>query len=123
MNPTDVDGFHQRFLAPMVVGMTTLTLGEAVMEAITRGTLKSPDTLSDMYLMLMGGYMTGIEVQKWTQKDPADPANDPWLERVNRAGWILLLWWGLFLGIHLWRYYDATVPMPASLKPITMGMI
>ncbi len=52
----------------------------------------------------------------------ASPANDPWLERAQRSGVILMLWWVLFIGVHLWRYKDLTVPMPVTVKAITRGI-
>ncbi len=67
------DDFHRKFLAPLVVGMTTLTWTEALLEAITHGGMHSPDALADIYLTLMSGYVAGIEVQKWTQVPPMIP--------------------------------------------------
>src|SRR5438067_2400887 len=116
------DDLHQKYLAPLVVGLTTLTWAEAFLEAVTRGGMRSPDALGDAYLTVMGGYVVGIEIQKWKQATPADPANDPWVERAQRSGVILWLWWVLFIGIHLWRYRDISVPMPATVKAITMGV-
>ncbi len=116
------DDLHSKFLSPLIFGLTTLTFGEALLEVLTRGGMSSPDPLQEIYLTLMGGYMAGIEVQKWTQKYPADPADDPLVERVNRSGWIMALWWMLFVGVHLWRYSDASVPMPELVKPVTMGI-
>src|SRR5262245_16121337 len=116
------DDLHNRFLSPLIIGMTALGLGEALLEAVTRGAMRSPDALQEMYLTLMGGYVAGIEVQKWTQKDPWDPSYDPWVERAYRSGWIMLIWWALFIVIHLWRFWDSSVPMPASLQPIIMGI-
>lgn len=116
------DDLHQKYIAPLVVGMTTLTWAEAFLEAITRGGMRSPDALGEAYLTLMGGYVVGIEIQKWKQATPANPANDPWVERAQRSGVILWLWWVLYIGIHLCRYKDLAVPMPVSVKAITMGV-
>src|SRR5258706_5203308 len=116
------DGFHQKILAPLVLGLTALTMGETLLEVLSRGLMRSPDPLGEMYLMVMGGYVAGIEAQKWTQPAPADPANDPFMERLHRSGAILLIWWALFISVHLWRYQDAGVTMPASLKSITTGI-
>src|SRR5258706_1915710 len=117
------DRINRSILAPLVLAMSALAWGEALIEALSRGAIHPRDPLTDLYLTLLGGYIGGIEVRKWVQKEPPNPAQDPWLERAQRAGFLVFLWWGLYIAVHLWQFHDATVVMPGELKPITKAVI
>src|SRR5262245_36386757 len=110
-------------MMPFIMAMTTLLWGEALLETVTRGALHAPTSLADLYLTLMGAYAGTGEVQKWLQKTPADPAQDPWLERANKGGFFVALWLAILVGVHLWQLRDHTVLMPVDLKPVATGVV
>jgi len=122
MEPEPQNDLHDKFMNPLVLGTTLIAWLEALLEAATLGGMHAPELWTNLYLTVMSGYVVGVEVQKWKQATPADPACDPMSERAQRSGVILVMWWVLFLGIHFWRYRDPSVPMPASVMPILMGM-
>ena len=122
MELEEQNDLHQKFLNPLVLGTTLIIWLEALLQAATLGAMRPPEAWADLYLVVMSGYVVGIEVQKWKQATPADPGCDPWSERAQRSGIILVMWWALFMGIHFARYKNPAIPMPASVKPILMGL-
>jgi len=110
-------------MMPFLVALTTLLWGEAVLEAMTSGAMVAPTSLADLYLTMMGAYAGAGEVQKWLQKYPQNPADDPWFERAQKGGTFVALWMTLLIAVHLWQLYDHTVVMPINLKPITTGLV
>ena len=123
MPDTPFDPLHRTVIAPAVFGLTALLWGESLLEVLTLGGVHSSDNLTGVYLSVLASYATGIEVQKWMQAQPADPAADPWLEKVQRGGGFVGLWLFLLIGTYLARLKYPDVPMPASLKPIVTGII
>ena len=113
----------KEFMMPFISALTALLWVEAALEALTRGAMYAPTPLADLYLTLMGAYAGAGEVQKWLQKDPADPAQDPWMERAQKGGAFVALWMTLLIAVHLWQLHDSTLPMPADLKPVTTGLV
>ncbi len=117
------DPIHKTVIAPIVVGLSTLLWGEALLEVLTRGGMHSPDNLNELYLSVISGYATAGEAQKWLQKGISDPLQDPWVERMQRGGGLLAMWFLLLIGTYLIRLVDPAVPMPSALKPITTGLV
>ena len=113
----------KEFMMPFIAALTTLLWLETALEALTRGGMHAPTSLSDLYLTLMGAYAGAGEVQKWLQKIPQDPAQDPWLEKAQKGGAFVALWMVLLIAVHLWQLQDSTVRMPVDLKPITTGLV
>jgi hypothetical protein len=113
---------YNHILMPVVTGFTTLLLGRTILELATHGGVHSPDPMADAYLLVMGAYAGAGEVEKWTHAAPWDPANDPRLERAQRAGAFVILWAIPFFAAYLWRIADPTAPFPGDLKTIWLGL-
>src|SRR5258706_5813448 len=113
----------KEFMMPFILALTTLLWAEAALETITRGSMHAPTSLAELYLTMMAAYAGTGEVQKWLQKSPADPAEDPWLERAQKGGTLVALWLTLLIAVHLWQLHDHTVPMPIDLKAIATGLV
>ncbi len=123
MQESSFDPIHKWVIAPAVLGFTLALWTTSLLEILTRGGMRSDDNLTGIYLSLMASYVAGIEVEKWLQKEPADPQNDAWVERMQRAGGFLSLWLLLLMGAYLARLHDHSLPMPTALKAIVAGLI
>src|SRR5258706_956703 len=110
-------------MMPYIVALTALLWGEAVLEITTQGLIHSADNFTEIYLGLLGAYAGVGEAKNWLQKIPADPADDSTLERVQRGGFFVALWFVPLIGAYLWRLKDSAIPMPKDLQHIVMGLV
>jgi hypothetical protein len=113
------------FMLPFVTGGTTLLGGLALLELVSRGEIRSPDNMADVYAALVGAYAGAGELKHWVgaiRKRPLEE-EDPRLARARKGGFFVAFWLVLLTAAVLWRVADATVPMPHELKAITLRVV
>ncbi len=115
-----------QFMMPFAIGATALFGGSAILELLSKGAMKSPDTGAEIYLAIMAAYAGAGELTKWKQqKTGEEPLNppDPWLERARKGGIFVGFWLLLYSVAYVLRIFDIGYPMPHELKSITLQIL
>jgi hypothetical protein len=120
--PTDGMRDGSLFMRPFAIGMTAYLATYNLLYMLTRGKFHSPDLLAEMYFVVLAAYSGAPEIKRLAiQPTPTDP--EGWEERIRKGGPLITLWFLLWSVAVTWRIYDPTIPMPAELRKITMGVI
>jgi hypothetical protein len=113
----------QAVIAPFASLLTAFLWLETWVEILSRGSHKSPDDLSKLYLAIMAAYAGAAEISKWLINAPTDPRQDPRLERIQRGGVLIGLWLIPLLFAYTWRISNDKVPLPPPLHKIVFGLV